>query len=196
MKEAGGTEITVLLNEWCRGNREALDGVIASLYPEMRRIARRQLGRYRPELSLESAALANEAYLKLIRAGAIECENRIHFLAVCAQIVRRILVDRARSRGYAKRGGGAVMVTLNDAAIGGKSSDVGMLDLDEALSELAKVDERKSKVVELRYFGGLGVEEVAEALGISPETAKRDWRMARAWLFSKLKPKRRITLVG
>ena len=122
-----------------------------------------------------------------MRAGGIECANRVHFLALCAQIVRRLLVDHARKRGYAKRGGGAVRVTLDDGlAKANPSDEIDMMALDDALDALAKLDVRKSKLVELRYFGGLSVEEAAEALSISPETAKRDWRMAKAWLFSAL----------
>jgi RNA polymerase sigma factor (TIGR02999 family) len=180
-------DITRLLAAWGDGDREALDGVVASLYPELRRIARRQLAARAPGGTLESAALANEAYLKLMRAGGIECANRVHFLSLCAQIVRRLLVDHARKRGYAKRGGGAVRVTLDDRlAKANPSDEIDMIALDDALDALAKVDVRKSKLVELRYFGGLSVEEAAEALSISPETAKRDWRMAKAWLFSAL----------
>jgi RNA polymerase sigma-70 factor (ECF subfamily) len=189
MSDGASHDITGLLAAWGGGDRQALDGVIAYLYPEMRRIARKQLGRKAGEASLESAALANEAYLKLVRGNGIECVNRVHFLSLCAQIVRRTLVDHARMRGYAKRGGGAVMLTLNDAVVGADAKDIAMLELDEALSQLAKIDERKSRIVELRYFGGLSVDEAADALNISPETAKRDWRMAKAWLFSTLKPK-------
>jgi RNA polymerase sigma-70 factor (ECF subfamily) len=160
--------------------------LIPLLYPELRRIARRHLGRWRPGHTLESAALANEAYLKLIRAGGIRCENRIHFLALCSQIIRRILVDHARGRGYAKRCGDAARVPLDEALLGMCTHEIDMLALDEALESLCKIDARKGRVVELRYFGGLSVDETAEVLGISPETAKRDWRMARAWLFAAL----------
>ena len=140
--------------------------------------------------SLESAALANEAYLKLTRAGGVRCENRVHFLALCSQIIRRILVDHARSRQSAKRGGDDVRVPLDDALLAAHARGVELLDLDEALSELSRTDARKGRVVELRYFGGLSVEETAEVLGISPETAKRDWRMAKAWLFNALTERR------
>jgi RNA polymerase sigma factor (TIGR02999 family) len=144
------------------------------------------LGRAGEANSLESGVLANEAYLKLLNSGGIRCENRVHFLALCAQIIRRILVDHARSRGYQKRGGDAVQVTLDEAVAGMQSRGVELLALDQALDSLGKIDARKSRVVELRYFGGMSIEETADALGISPETAKRDWKMARAWLFNAL----------
>jgi RNA polymerase sigma factor (TIGR02999 family) len=130
--------------------------------------------------------LVNEAYLKLIRAHGLHCENRLQFFALCAQIIRRIVVDHARKRRYAKRGGGAVQIPLDEALIGARTGGVEVLALDEALMTLSKVDPRKGRVVELRYFGGLSVEETAEVLRISPETAKRDWKMAKAWLLREL----------
>jgi RNA polymerase sigma-70 factor (ECF subfamily) len=159
---------------------------MALLYPELRRIARQHLGRRHAGQTLESAAVANEAYLKLVRAGGIRCESRLHFLALCSQIIRRVLVDHARRRGYAKRGGNAMRVPLDEALAGAQERGIQVLALDEALLALSKIDARKGRVVELRYFGGLSVEETAEVLEISPETAKRDWRMAKAWLFSAL----------
>ena len=148
-------------------------------------MARRQLAQ-RVGHSLESAALANEAYLKLVRAGDIQCESRVHFLALCSQVIRRILVDHARSRGYAKRGGNALRVPLDDVLLASKSRGVEVLALDTALESLSQFDARKGRVVELRYFGGLTIEETANVLGISPETTKRDWKMAKAWLFETL----------
>ena len=139
--------------------------------------------------TLESAAVANEAYLKLTHAGNIRCENRVHFLALCSQIIRRILVDHARSRGYAKRGGNALHVPLDDVLMAASDRGIEVLALEEALVALSQMDARKGRVVELRYFGGLSVEETAEVLGISPETAKRDWKMAKTWLFSQLTAK-------
>ena len=130
--------------------------------------------------------MANEAYLKLMRAGGVRCESRVHFLALCSQIIRRILVDHARNRKYAKRGGGAVRIPLDEGVAAAKARQVEVLALDEALASLFKLDPRKGRLVELRYFGGLSVEETAEVLGISPETAKRDWKMAKAWLFREL----------
>jgi RNA polymerase sigma-70 factor (ECF subfamily) len=185
-------DITRLLAEWSDGDSDALDRLINLLYPELRRIARRQLGRGRPGESLESAAVANEAYLKLARAGGIRCENRAHFLALCSQIIRRILVDHARKRGFAKRGGDAVRVPLDEVLLAVQTRDVEVLALDHALDALGEIDPRKSRVVELRYFGGLSIEETAEVLGVSSETAKRDWRMARAWLIVELAGKQQF----
>jgi RNA polymerase sigma-70 factor (ECF subfamily) len=186
----GPRNVSQLLVAWNNGDEEALRKLMSFVYPELRRIARQHLGHRPAGQTLESAALANEAYLKLIRAGGIRCENRTHFLALCSQIIRRILVDHARSRGYAKRGGNAVQVPLDEVLLGAQARGIEVLALNEALDSLSKTDARKGRVVELRYFGGLSVEEAAEVLGISPETAKRDWRMAKAWLFSELSDKK------
>ncbi len=179
-------DLTALLVAWRDGDEGALDRLVEALYPRLRRTARQYLARRRPGESLDSAALANETYLKLARTGGIPCENRVHFLALCAQIMRRILVDHARRRRFAKRGGGAPHVPLDDVVLAAREPDVDVLALDEALSALARIDERKSRVVELRYFGGLTIEETAVTLGVSVDTAMRDWRMARAWLLSEL----------
>jgi RNA polymerase sigma-70 factor, ECF subfamily len=179
-------DISGLIAAWGSGDQNALRSLMPLVYPELRRIARRRLGRCQVGNSLESAALANEAYLKLVRAGGVRCEGRVHFLALCSQMIRRILVDHARNRGYAKRGGGVVQVTLDEGAVAAGARQVDVLALDEALASLFEFDPRKSRVVELRYFGGLSVTETAEVLGISPETAKRDWKLAKAWLFSEL----------
>jgi RNA polymerase sigma-70 factor (ECF subfamily) len=182
-------DITAMLAAWNDGSAEALDRVIDIIYPELRRIARKHLARRRPGESLESAALANEAYLKLLHSGGIRCENRSHFLALCSQMIRRILVDHARSRGFAKRGGDAQRVPLDQVLLSAQARGIEVLALDEALETLARIDARKSRVVELRYFGGLSIEETAEALGVSLDTAKRDWRIARAWLLVELSGK-------
>jgi len=179
-------DISGLLTAWSKGDEEALKGLVSIVYPEMRRIARQQLGRRAADHTLQSAALANEAYLKLTRARGIPCESRGHFYAVCAQIIRRILVDHARNRRYAKRGGEAVHVPLDETLLGTRARGIEVLALDEALSSLSKIDPRKGRVVELRYFGGLSVEETAEVLQISPETVLRDWRTAKTWLFREL----------
>ena len=179
-------DISGLLLAWSDGSEEALNDLISIVYPDLRRMARQQLGRGAPDHTLQSAALANEAYLKLIRARGIQCESRVHFFALCAQIIRRILVDYARNRRFAKRGGDAVRVPLDEALLGSRARGVEMLALDEALSSLSKIDARKGRVVELRYFGGLTVEETAEVLKISPETVLRDWKMAKTWLFREL----------
>lgn len=179
-------DISALVAAWGSGDQQALGPLMSLIYPELRRIARRQLGRREPGQSLESAALANEAYLKLARAGDLRCENRVHFLAICAQMMRRILVDHVRRRCYAKRGGDAVRVQLDNLVAGASARGIEILALDRALETLCHIDARKSRVVELRYFGGLSMDETAQLLGISPETAKRDWRMAKSWLFQQL----------
>ena len=175
-----------MLAAWNAGDADALDLLIDLVYPEMRRIARHHLARRRACESLESAALANEAYLKLVRAGGIRCENRAHFLALCSQIIRRILVDHARKHGFAKRGGDALRMPLDGVLLAAKVRGIEVVALDEALDSLARIDGRKSRVVELRYFGGLSIEETAEVLAVSVDTAKRDWRMAKAWLIAEL----------
>jgi len=179
--------VTELIRAWAAGDPDALGLLVASVYPELRRIARQQLRRQRPDQSLESAALAHEAYMKLLRSGGIQCENRVHFLMLCAQITRRILVDHARGRASMKRGGETIRITLHDGVKDVAAAGIETLALNDALESLSKMDPRKARVVELRYFGGLSLEETAEALGISPETVKRDWRMARAYLFGELR---------
>ena len=183
-------DITAMLTAWAEGNRDALDRLTSAFYPEFRRIARQYL-RQRTGDSLESAALANEVYLKLTSAGRIRCEDRTHFLALCAQMIRHILVDHARRRSSNKRGGEAQQVSLDGVLLEVKTGGIEVIALDKALRALAEVDDRKSRVVELRYFGGLSVEETAEVLEISVETAKRDWKMARAWLYTQLAGKQK-----
>src|SRR5215471_354052 len=179
-------DITSLLAAWGDGEVGVLDELMEIVYPELRRIARKHLAGRLPAQTLESAALANEAYIKLVRVNEIHFESRLQFFALCAQIIRHILVDHARNRGYAKRGGGAVQIPLDEGQFGSPMPGVEVLDLDRALTSLSKVDPRKARVVELRHFGGLSVEETAEVLRISPETAKRDWKMAKAWLLHEL----------
>ena len=190
MAVEGSQDITGMLTAWGNGDAEALSGLMPMVYPELRRIARKHLSRGVPAQTLESAALVNEAYLKLIGAHGLRCENRLQFFALCAQIIRRILVDHARGRRYAKRGGGAAQIPLDEALIGARTRGAEVLALDEALTSLSKVDPRKGRVVELRYFGGLSVEETAEVLRVSTETAKRDWKMAKAWLLRELSGRR------
>ena len=179
-------DVTGLLTSWSNGEEHALDGLMPIVYPTLRRIARKHLANQSPDHTLESAALVNEAYLKLIRAHDLRCESRVQFFALCAQIIRHILVDHARNRRYSKRGGGAVPVPIDESILGTRMPGVEVLDLDEALTALSKVDPRKVRVVELRHFGGLSIEETAEVLRISPETAKRDWKIAKAWLLREL----------
>ena len=181
-------DITRLLAAWSHGDEEALNHLMPVVYAELRRIARRYLGRQAAQHTLESAALVNEAYLKLVRANGIQCDNRLQFFALCAQIIRRILVDHARSGRYLKRGGNAVWIPLEEEMVGPSERGVDLLALDDAVASLAKMDPRKGRLVELRYFGGLTIEESAEVLGVARETAKRDWKIAKAWLFAELSP--------
>jgi len=186
MTVEGPPDITGLLAAWANGDEDALSRLMPLIYPELRRIARLHLGRRAAGHALESAALANEAYLKLLRAGGLHCENRVHFLALCSQVIRRILVDHARSRGYAKRGGQAERVPLDVVPFGTPAQGIEILALDQALESLAEIDSRQARVVELRYFGGLSVEETAAVLGITPVRVKRDWKMAKSWLYGVL----------
>jgi RNA polymerase sigma-70 factor, ECF subfamily len=186
MSTQGPGDISQLLVAWNGGDEAALQELIPLVYPELRRIARIHLARRASDDTLESAALVNEAYLKLVRSQGIECHNREHFFAVCAQMIRRILVDHARNRRYAKRGGNMVHISLDNALLGARAHGVDILALDEALNSLAKVDARKVQVVEMRFFGGLSVEETSKVLKISPETVMRDWNFAKAWLVSRL----------
>ena len=187
MTAEGSRDISGLIAAWSDGDERALSSLMPLVYPELRRIARQHLGRRNTGHTLESAALANEAYLKLVRAGSVRCESRVHFLALCSQIIRRVLVDHARSRGYAKRGGNAPHVPLDDALLGAQTRGIEILALDQALEALSKIDGRKGRVVELRYFGGLSIEETAEVLGVSTITVNRDWRLARTWLVREMK---------
>jgi RNA polymerase sigma-70 factor (ECF subfamily) len=179
-------DITALLAAWSDGDEQALGTLMSIVYPDLRRIARLHLDRRQPGHTLESAALANEAYIKLVRAGGIQCQSRTHFLALCSQIFRRILVDHARARAYAKRGGHAERVPLDEMLLGAQARGVDILALNEALELLAEFDAREARVVELRYFGGLSVEETAEILKITPVRVKRDWKKAKAWLYGVL----------
>ena len=192
MTNSEQNDITAMLAAWAEGDKDALDRLTSRLYPEFRRIARRYLVR-RTGDSLESAALANEVYLKLTSAGRIRCENRTHFLALCAQMIRHTLVDHARRRRSTKRGGDALRVPLDEVLLEVETGGIEVIALDSALRSLAEIDGRKSRVVELRYFGGLSVEETAQILGVSVETAKRDWKMARAWLYTQLAGKQTVT---
>jgi RNA polymerase sigma-70 factor (ECF subfamily) len=189
MANWGLHDITTMLAAWKSGDTEALDRQTDLVYPELRRIARRNPDRRRAADSLDSAALTNEAYLKLARASGITCESRIHFLALCSQIMRRILVDHARRRGFAKHGGKAQRVPLDEVLLTAEARGIEVLALDEALDALARVDNRKSRVIELRHFGGLSIKETAEVLDVSVDTVKRDFTMARAWLLAELSGK-------
>ena len=191
MAEPGG-RASGILRRWNDGDTEAFDQLVPVVYKELRRLAHYHLRRERDGHTLQTTALVYEVYLRLCGQNAPAWESRAHFFALCAQIIRNILVDQARKRRYAKRGGGAVQVPLDEALIGARTGGADVLALNEALETLSKVDPRKGRVVELRYFGGLSVEETAEVLQVSPETAKRDWKMAKAWLLRELSSGRRI----
>jgi RNA polymerase sigma factor (TIGR02999 family) len=175
-----------LLLAWQAGDAGALEQIVPRVHDELRKIARRCMRGERRDHSLQPTALLNEAYLRLIDVRRVNWQNRTHFLAMSARIMRRVLVEAARARGYRRRGADACRVTLAEGMLIGEPPDVDVVALSDALDEFAQIDQRKSRVVELRYFGGLTVEETAEALGISPETVARDWRLARAWLRRKL----------
>ena len=174
--------ITQLLNEWSDGDERALDRLTPLVYEELRQQAARYLRRERPGHTMQTTALINEAYLRLIDAKEVRWQGRSHFFAIAANLMRRILVDHARQRNAAKRGGSPIHVTLDRIVARAKQSDVDVLAIDEALTKLAAIDRQQAHIVELRFFSGLSVEETAAALGISPRTVKRDWSVARAWL--------------
>jgi RNA polymerase sigma factor (TIGR02999 family) len=178
--------VTVLLRAWREGDETALEALMPLVHDELRRIARRCLYGERANHGVQATELVNEAYLRLVDVQHVDWQNRTHFLAMSARLMRRVLVDLARSRHADKRGGGAVRVTLDDAAVGGVAPDADVIRLDDALQALAALDDRKSRVVELRFFGGLTVDETAVALDVSSKTVLRDWEFARAWLQREL----------
>jgi RNA polymerase sigma factor (TIGR02999 family) len=180
-------EITQLLMDWRGGDRAALEKLLPLVYDELHRLAQHYLRRESPGHTLQATALVNEAYLRLIDQQRSDWQNRAHFFAVAARVMRHLLVDHARSRRYRKRGGGALRVSLEEADAATPEPALDLLALDEALERLAAIDERKVLIVELRYFGGLSFEETAAALGLSEVTVKRDWLKARAWLYRELR---------
>jgi RNA polymerase sigma factor (TIGR02999 family) len=179
--------VTGILLKWREGDEAALDRLVPIVHDELRRIARRCMAGERAGHSLQATALVNEAYLRLIDVQHVNWQNRAHFLAMSARLMRRILVDYARSKGYQKRGGGAVKVTFDEGLPVAAEPALDLVAFDDALKALAAVDERKSRVIELRFFGGLSVEETATVLGVSPETVMRDWKLAKAWLMRELR---------
>lgn len=179
-------EITALLQAWNRGDDQALEKLTPLIYKELERAARRCLLRGRRSQTLETTALINELFLKVIDMNRVSWQNRAHFFAICARQMRWILTDFYRAKQYRKRGAGAERVSLEESAVISRAASPNLLAIDEALSQLERVDQRKSQVVELRFFGGLSVKETAEVLRISPETVMRDWKLARAWLLSEL----------
>lgn len=178
--------VTGLLVAWSNGDQASLERLTPLVYAELHRLAKRYMGREQAGHTLQTSALVNEAYLRLIDAQGVRWQNRAHFFAVSAQIMRRILVDFARARHNLKRGGGAQQVTLDEALVVSPDSSAELLALDEALERLAMLNARQSRVVELRYFGGLNEEEVAEVLKVSSRTVRTDWSLARAWLYREL----------
>lgn len=175
-------EITELLVAWSGGDKKALDELMQIVYEELRRLAHRQLAKERQDHTLQTTALVNEAYLKLVDQKRVKWQGRSHFFALSSQLMRRILVDYARSRQYAKRGGGKSALPLDEALIVAPERASEMIALDEALTELAKHDERKARIVELRFFSGMSIDETSELLGVSPGTVMKDWTLAKAWL--------------
>jgi len=178
-------DVTQLLVRWRAGDQSALNDLLPLVYTELRRLAHANLRKERPGHTLQSAALVHEAYLRLEKRGEVRFENRSHFLAICAQLMRQILVDYARTRATAKRDGG-FKLTLDDIVVPAKSRDVNLVALDDALNELGRLDPQQGKIVEMRFFGGLSIEETAQVLGISPATVKRDWATARVWLHQEM----------
>lgn len=176
-------QVTQLLLDWGNGDRAALDKLVPVVYQELRRLAAHYMRRERPGHTLQTSALVNEAYMRLIDYSQMRWQSRAHFFAVAAQAMRRILVEHARKRHFAKRGGGAVQVSFDEAAIVSQEQASDLVALDDALTSLEAMDQRKARIVELRYIGGLNIEETAEVLAISPATVQREWRAAKAWLY-------------
>jgi RNA polymerase sigma factor (TIGR02999 family) len=174
--------VTQLLVDWGNGNQAALEMLMPLVYEELHRLARRHIGRERPGHTLQTSALVNEAYLRLVDQRNVHWQNRAHFFSIASRLMRRILVDHARRRHFVKRGGGLRRVSLDEAAVVSQNRAADLIALDDALTNLAAIDPRKCQVVELRFFGGLSVEEIATIVGVSPVTVMRDWSTARAWL--------------
>jgi RNA polymerase sigma-70 factor (ECF subfamily) len=179
---AASEGVTQLLIDWSNGDKEALDHLMPLVYDELRRLAKRQMGRERRDHTLQASALINEAYMRLVDQKDLQWQNRAHFFAAAAQVMRHILIDHARSYHYAKRGAGAQKIPLDEAVVFTEQRAAEFVALDDALVTLAELDPRRSEVVELRFFGGLSIEETAEVMKISTRTVEREWRAARAWL--------------
>ena len=180
-------QVTALLSAWREGNPAAQDRLFQLIYKDLHRVAARYMGQEAPGHTLQTTALVHEAYIRLIDIERVHWQDRAHFLAVAARVMRRILVDSARARRYQKRGGGAPMISLDESILVAGDHGSDLVALDDALSALAVMDERKSRVVELRFFGGLSIEETAEVLEISSDTVLRDWKMAKVWLLREIK---------
>jgi RNA polymerase sigma-70 factor (ECF subfamily) len=186
MRTMASPQVTELLHAWGAGDETALHRLVPLVESELRRLAGAYMARERPGHTLQPTALVNEAFLRLIDAQSVRWHGRAHFFGIAARLMRRVLVDHARARGFQKRGGGAQTVPLETTILVSRAPDIALLDLDRALDALAEVDERKARVVEMRFFGGLTVEETAGALGVSGDTVKRDWRLAKLWLLKTL----------
>ena len=186
MPENPEADVTQLLHRISSGRGEEMDQLLDIVYAELRRQAARYLRRERTNHTLQPTALVNEAFMKLVDQRSVQWQNRAHFFGIAAQAMRRIVIDHARARQRVKRGGVQQVVTLDEAMIAAPSQSIDVLALDEALTRLAALDERQARIVELRYFAGLSVEETAEVTGLSPATIKREWAMARAWLHAEL----------
>ena len=178
--------VTQLLIDWSKGDKEALDNLVPLVYDELRRQAARYLRHERAGHTLQTTALIHEAYLRLVDQRNVHWQNRAHFFGIAAQMMRRILVDHARTKKRAKRGGSDIRVSFSEATLKAPDQDLDIVALDEALEHLAEIDEQQSKIVELRFFSGLTVEETAEVMGISAATVKRNWSMAKAWLHREI----------
>ena len=175
-------QVTQLLAAWSSGDRAALDELMPLVYEELRRLAHQYMNRERPGHTLQTSALINEAYVRLVNQKEIQWQDRAHFFGIAARLMRQVLVDYARKRNYAKRGGGAQQVALDEALIVSKERAAEVVALDDALESLAEIDPRQSQIVEMRFFGGLTIEETAEVLAVSPGTVMREWTLAKAWL--------------
>lgn len=187
MAEPGpGAEVTALLVNWSNGDSRALDELMPLVYGELRRLARAYLRRERATHTLQSTALVNEAFLRLVNQQDVQWRSRAHFFGIAAQMIRRILVDHARAAQAEKRGSGAIRIELDDHLAVSRQSDLDLVGLDDALAKLAALDERQARIVELRFFTGLSVEETAEVTQLSTATVKREWSSARAWLFREM----------
>jgi RNA polymerase sigma factor (TIGR02999 family) len=181
-------DVTQLLVAWSNGNQAARDQLMSVVYEELHRLARRYMRRESPGHTLQTSALVNEAFLRLVDQRNVHWQNRTHFYGIAAQMMRRILVDYARGRNYAKRGAGAPTVTLDEGLIVSDERSAEVVAVHEALEELSKIDARKGQIVELRFFGGLSIEETANILDVSPGTVMRDWTLAKAWLHREMSP--------
>jgi RNA polymerase sigma factor (TIGR02999 family) len=186
MSRPSGDEVTQLLQAWGDGDERALEKLMPLVYDELHQVAHHYMAHQPSDHTLQTTALVNEVYLRLINFREVSWQNRAHFFAICARLMRQVLIDFARSRRYLKRGGGASRVSLDEALVVSREAPVDLLALDDALNALAALDPRKGKVVVLRFFGGLSVEETAEVLKVSEQTVLRDWKLAKVWLLHEL----------